>query len=71
MGLPGFSGRFTGSPHMGLGLATAARDYTLGWRIAPADRNAPDVSFGVKATRRESVWVELEHTAGLEATMRW
>ena len=29
-GFPAFSGRFTGSPHMGLGLATGARDYSLG-----------------------------------------
>ena len=28
--------RFTGSPHIGLGLAPAARDYTLGWRLALA-----------------------------------
>ena len=35
-GLPVFGGRFTGSPHMGLGLATGARDYTLGWRLEPA-----------------------------------
>ena len=71
-GFPAFSGRFTGSPHVGLGLATAARDYTLGWRLAPAhNANTPDVSFGVKGTRRESGWAEPEHTAGLEATMRW
>ncbi len=71
-GFPAFSGRFTGSPHVGLGLATAARDYSLGWRLAPAaNANTPDVSFGVKGTRRESGWAEPEHTAGLEATMRW
>ena len=79
-GFPAFSGRFTGSPHVGLGLATAARDYSLGWRIAPsspstgsgqANANAPDVSFGVKGTRRESGWAEPEHTLGLEATLRW
>ena len=69
-GFPAFSGRFTGSPHVGLGLATGARDYSLGWRLVPA-ANAPDVSFGVKGTRRESGWAEPEHTAGLEATMRW
>ena len=70
-GFPALSGRFTGSPHVGLGLATAARDYTLGWRIAPADRNAPDIAFGVKGTRRESGWAEPEHTLGLETTLRW
>ena len=71
-GLPAFGGAFTGSPHVGLGLAADARDYSLGWRIAPAaNANAPDVSFGVKGTRRESGWAEPEHTLGLEARLRW
>ena len=71
-GFPAFSGLFTGSPHGGLGLATGVRDYSLGWRLAPAaNANAPDVSFGVLATRRESDWTEPEHTAGFEAIARW
>ncbi len=71
-GFPAFSGRFTGSPHVGLGLATAARDYSLGWRLTPAaNANVPDISFGVRATRRESDWTEPEHTVGFEATARW
>ena len=69
-GFPAFSGRFTGSPHVGLGLATGARDYSLGWRLTPA-ANAPDISFGVKGMRRESGWAEPEHTLGLETTLRW
>ena len=71
-GLPAFSGRFTGSPHVGLGLATGTRDWTLGWRLTPeANDNAPEVSFGVKATRRESDTAPPEHTVGIEATARW
>ena len=71
-GFPAFSGRFTGSPHVGLGLATGARDYTLGWRLSPAaNANAPDVSFGMKATRRESDTAAPEHTVGFEAIARW
>ncbi len=71
-GLPVFGGRFTGSPHVGLGLATAARDYSLGWRLTPAaNANAPDISFGLKATRRESDGTVPEHTVGFEATARW
>ena len=71
-GFPAFSGRFTGSPHVGLGLATDARDYSLGWRLTPAaNANAPDISFGVKGMRRESGWAEPEHTLGLETTLRW
>ena len=70
-GFPAFDGRFTGSPHVGLGLATAARDYTLGWRLTPEGQDAPDLSFGLKATRRESDTDAPEHTVGFEAAMRW
>ena len=71
-GLPAFGGRFTGSPHVGFGLATGARDYSLGWRLAPeANANAPDISFGLKATRRESDWGEPEHALGVEMSLRW
>ena len=71
-GFPAFSGRATGSPHVGLGLATAARDYSIGWRLTPAaNANVPDISFGVKATRRENDWTAPEHTLGFEATARW
>ena len=71
-GFPAFSGRFTGSPHVGLGLATAARDYSVGWRLTPAaNANAPDVSFGLKATRRESDTAMPEHTVGFEINARW
>ena len=69
-GLPVFGGRFTGSPHMGLGLATGARDYTLGWRLTPA-AGGPAVSFGVQATRRESDGTVPEHTVGFEINARW
>ena len=71
-GFPAFSGRFTGSPHVGVGLATGARDYTLGWRVAPeAGANAPNLSFGVRATRRESDALAPEHAAGFEVIGRW
>ena len=71
-GLPAFSGRFTGSPHVGLGLAAGARDYSLGWRLAPAaNANVPDLSFGVRAIRRESDTAAPEHTVGFEVNTRW
>ena len=70
-GFPAFGGRWTGSPHVGLGLATGARDYSLGWRLTPEDRSAANVSFGLKATRRESAAQAPEHTAGVEITARW
>ena len=71
-GFPAFGGRWTGSPHVGLGLATSARDYSVGWRLTPAaNANAPDVSFGLRATRRESDTAQAEHTLGVEITARW
>ena len=44
-GFPAFGGRFTGSPHVGLGLATGARDYSLGWRLTPAGPNVGDIGL--------------------------
>ena len=70
-GLPAFGGRFTGSPHVGLGLATDTRDYSLGWRLTPEGASAPDLSLGVKATLREGDTHAPVHTLGFEATMRW
>ena len=69
-GFPAFGGRWTGSPHVGLGLATGARDYSAGWRLAP-ETNAPDLSFGLRATRRESDTAEPEHRVGFEINARW
>ena len=72
-GFSAFGGRFTGSPHVGLGLATGARDYTLGWRLEPAANadNALDLSLGVKATRREGDAAAPEHALGVELGARW
>ena len=69
-GFPVFGDRFTGSPHVGLGLATGSRDYSLGWRLTPTVRS-PDLSFGLKATRRENDGTVPEHTVGFEAVARW
>ncbi len=69
-GFPVFSGQYIGSPHMGLGFATGARDYSLGWKLTPS-KNAPDVSFGLQATRRESDMARPEHTVGFEINARW
>ena len=70
-GFPAFGGRFTGSPHVGLGLSTGARDYSIGWRLAPEAATAPDLSFGLRATCRESDTQAAEHTVGFEITARW
>ena len=69
-GFPVFDGAFTGSPHVGLGLATGMRDYRLGWRLVPATP-ASALSVGLQATRRERDAGRPEHTVGLEITTRW
>ena len=69
-GLPAFGGRYTASPHAGLGLAPGTRDLTLGWRWTPAEGAHP-LSFGLKATRRESDGAAPEHGFGFEASARW
>ena len=71
-GLPVFSGRFTASPHLGLSLGTGTRDYTLGWRLTHGTgADAPELSLGVKATRRESEGALPEHAVGVELGARW
>ena len=70
-GLPAFGGRFTASPHVGLGLATGTRDYSLGWRLASHGRSASDLSFDLKAGRRENDTAAPEHTVGVELRAAW
>ncbi len=70
-GFPAFEGRFTGSPHAGLGLTTGARDYSFSWRLMTEGAGAPDLSFDFKATRRESNAAEPEHSVGVELEVIW
>ncbi len=70
-GFSALGGRFTASPHAGLGLSPDTRETTLGWRLAPAAPAAPDLTVGVKATRREDDLDAPEHIIGFEATVRW
>ncbi len=70
-GFSALGGRFTASPHAGLGLSPDTRETTLGWRLTPAAPAAPDLTVGVKATRREDDLEAPAHTVGVEATVRW
>ncbi len=69
-GFPAFGGHFTGSPHVGVGLAPGTRDYRLGWRLVPATP-ASTLSLDLQATRRELDAAQPEHTVGLELSTRW
>ena len=71
-GFPAFGGLFTGSPHIGVGVVGTSHDYSAGWRFAPvAAPDAPDLSFGILATRRESESGGPEHGIGIEFSARW
>ncbi|MCY3728142.1 MAG: hypothetical protein OXF97_03965, partial [Nitrospira sp.] len=69
-GVPVLGGRFTGSPHVGLGLAPGTRDYRVGWRLTPTE-HAPTLSFDLTATRQESAGVVPAHSLLLDVTGRW
>ena len=72
-GLPAFGGRYTGSPHAGVGIGGDdgnLRDWTVGWRWSP-EGTAPDVSFGLRAVRREGDGTSPENVLGFELTGRW
>ncbi len=69
-GFPAFGGRFTGSPHVGVGLAPGTRDYRLGWRLVSASP-ASALSLALQATRRELDAAPPEHTVGLELSTQW
>ena len=52
-GLPAFGEGFTGSPHVTYGLSGFAREYGVGWRLAPERLAEHHLSLDVLATRRE------------------
>ena len=71
-GFAAFGGRFTASPHAGVGLTQGARDYTLGYRVVPArDVPALHVSFGVAARRSEGEDDRADHAVSVEFGARW
>ncbi len=70
-GFPALGGRFMGSPHAGFGFMGDGRDLTVGWRLSRVSSGVPDLSFGVRATRRESMGAAPAHAAGFEMTVRW
>ncbi len=69
------SGGFTGIPNVGFVLASGARDYRLGWRLAPA--GAAGFEVNLDATRRESANLDgadtapVEHEVLLRGALRW
>ncbi len=69
-GMPAFNGRFTGSPHIGLGLDGDTTDIELGWRMTPLTYNK-NLSLGIQATRLTQEQTAPKHWFGVEARVRW
>ncbi len=69
-GLSAWEGRFTGSPHIGLGLSGDSRDIQLGWRMTPLATNQ-NLSLGIQATRLTQEQTAPKHWFGVEARVRW
>ena len=70
LALPG--GRFTGTPNLGFGMSDGgARDYRIGWRLAPALEGDPGFEMSLDAARREPANDDAEHGVMLRGLMRW
>ena len=52
-------------------LPAGSRDCSLGCRLAPEAASAPDLSFGLPATRRESDAKAPEHSIRFEVRAQW
>ena len=72
-GLPAFGGRFTLIPVLGYGAFGAGHDYSLGWRLEPSPdaEGAPNLSLGLRATRREPEGAPPDHGVEVEVRARW
>ena len=68
-----FAGRFTGTPHAGLGLSDTAREVRMGWRLSPARQSAGGFELSLDAARREAANDDgpPEHRIGVGLTARW
>ena len=53
-GVAAFGDRFTATPEAGLGMSAGHRDYSLGWRLARAERLGGGLELALEGRRRES-----------------
>ena len=70
-GIAMFSGGFTGTPHLGVGLTDTGRDYRLGWRLTSARRGGPGLEINLDATRSEAANADAGHGIALRGSIRW
>ena len=71
-GIAMFGGRFTGTPHVGVGFSDTGRDYRLGWRLGLGSGGSASFELGLEATRRDRANDnKAEHTAGFRIRAAW
>ena len=72
-GLAMFGGAVTGTPNLGLGLSEGAREWRIGWRLAPAGAGASGFEMSLDATRSEPAGGDAapEHGVMLRGSLRW
>ncbi|MCY4342522.1 MAG: hypothetical protein OXE83_02990, partial [Gammaproteobacteria bacterium] len=69
-GLFAFSKRFTAIPKLSYALSARDREYGFGWQLAPTE-HGPDLTLGLKATRRESEGSSPDHGIAIEVGAKW
>ena len=69
-GLP--TGRFVGTPNVGIGTSQYGRDYRFGYRLGLLERGALDFGLNVAGTRRESTMTPVpDHQVMTSSTVTW
>ena len=70
-GVAAFDGRFTGTPHLGVGLAGTTRDYSIGWRLTPTARSGTlSLTLDVLATQRENIGEKPDQGIGIKVKVQ-
>ena len=73
-GFPMFGGRFTGTPHAGLGVSESVRDYRFGYRLDLVGGKKTQLGLGIEARVPDAVghggW-KPEPDFRLTGTLRW
>ncbi len=69
-GLP--TGRFVGTPNVGIGTSQYGRDYRFGYRLGLLERGALNFRLNVAGTRRESTMTPMpDHQVMTSSTVTW
>ena len=70
-GLPVLGGRFTGTPHAGLGVTEGVRDYRLGYRLDLVRREGLPFGLGIEGRVPDGDGRTGEPDLRLTGALRW